>query len=265
MTIFHFKLDPLETITPWTRDGAPYLSWFALTDGAFWIDLGGEELFRYSAAILDKWKLEEPHPDYNVAAFVRDLLEATPAALSPIPARLEALAANWDALCDFEVRTRQLMEDDDGDDAWDLWHRAWSWLGERSPSMNYLTEAPKFSLLRLQDRIRIAFDNRTRVIDGVPVWTATFGYVDYPIAFVEGELRGVCADLLAAMASRIDDLQCGRAHCQAPADIPSLRRQHQGWAIEFDRAFVRPNGVDWDGTLDALNWLSTRYSIAVPG
>jgi hypothetical protein len=74
VTLFHFTLDPLETITPWTRDGAPDLSWFALTYGSFWIDLGGEELFRYSAAISSHWNLEGVHPDHYVAAFVRELL-----------------------------------------------------------------------------------------------------------------------------------------------------------------------------------------------
>jgi hypothetical protein len=43
--IFHFRLRELSAIQPWGQDD-PYLSWFSLTDGWYWLTLGGQELFR---------------------------------------------------------------------------------------------------------------------------------------------------------------------------------------------------------------------------
>ena len=34
----------------------PNQHWFALTDGWFWIEVGDQELFRYSQQILEYWK-----------------------------------------------------------------------------------------------------------------------------------------------------------------------------------------------------------------
>jgi Family of unknown function (DUF5984) len=111
VALFPFTLDPVASISPWMHDGAPSLSWFALTHGRFWIDLGTEELFRYTPAILEKWQESDPHPDYQVAAFVRDLLQSAAPALTPLPAKLAALAADWRALVDVERRARNRFEE----------------------------------------------------------------------------------------------------------------------------------------------------------
>ncbi|HMG20509.1 MAG TPA: DUF5984 family protein [Kofleriaceae bacterium] len=41
--------------------GNPSLSWFVLTWGDFWIDLGRDELFRYAPAVLATSGLTKPY------------------------------------------------------------------------------------------------------------------------------------------------------------------------------------------------------------
>ena len=45
MLRFRFRLKPVEDIAPWggsAPDERPYFSWFGLTDGWFWIEVGGQ-------------------------------------------------------------------------------------------------------------------------------------------------------------------------------------------------------------------------------
>ena len=54
--LFNFRLKNTEDIAPWStpsKGDALSLHWFGLTDGWFWIDIGGQQLFRYSQQILD--------------------------------------------------------------------------------------------------------------------------------------------------------------------------------------------------------------------
>lgn len=96
---FQFTLEPVDAITPWLRDGAPELSWFALTDGRFWIDLGEDELFRYTPEILERWGETDPHPSYQGAAFARDLLESLPFARAAVPAPGRASTRAEESAC----------------------------------------------------------------------------------------------------------------------------------------------------------------------
>jgi hypothetical protein len=42
------ELTPVEDIAPWVEPGKPTLSWFALTDGSFWMPVASETLFQYT-------------------------------------------------------------------------------------------------------------------------------------------------------------------------------------------------------------------------
>ncbi len=94
----------IEDITPWGEPGKQSLSWFALSLGRFWMNVGPEQLFRYSPSILEKWNGATPYAEYQVAAFLRDVLGAVGPALGPLPAELEALARDRDLLADLNHR-----------------------------------------------------------------------------------------------------------------------------------------------------------------
>lgn len=69
MMPFRFELAAIESIAPRGEPSHPTLSWFALTWGDFWIDLGHDELFRYTPAVLATWNLTRPYPDYQIALY----------------------------------------------------------------------------------------------------------------------------------------------------------------------------------------------------
>ena len=68
--LFNFLLRPVETIVPW-GDETPTLSWFGLSYGWYWLELGGQEVFRARTVTPGK----PPYADYQVARLWEDLLE----------------------------------------------------------------------------------------------------------------------------------------------------------------------------------------------
>lgn len=76
MGIFNFELRPVHAITPWGGE-SPTLSWFGLSDGWYWLELGGQEIFRARAVEPG----EPPYADYQVVRLWEDVLELFPAVL----------------------------------------------------------------------------------------------------------------------------------------------------------------------------------------
>jgi hypothetical protein len=69
---FHFELRPLADLSPWTTpEGRPSLSWYALSDGWYDIELDGRTVF------------DGPLP-YDVVRLWEDLIGLAPYALRPI-------------------------------------------------------------------------------------------------------------------------------------------------------------------------------------
>jgi len=259
MTPFRFELAAIESIVPWGEPSHPNLSWFALTLGDFWIDLGRDELFRYTPSVLATWGLTKSYPDYQIASFVRDLRSCVAPALAPLPIELTRLAADVYRLAELQSSTRRSADAMGIDEAPDLYYTAWRWLGERSPCMAYLVQYPRFHFVRIGDEIEIGYDNRGCLIDGILVWTAQIGAYRIAVEAFTAAVTEVSAALLDAMAERIDDLERGRAMPQTPIDVASLREQHATWERELSDKFEpRLLDVSWDETLAALAALGAK-------
>jgi Family of unknown function (DUF5984) len=253
MALFEFELAPVEDITPWGEPGKPTLSWFALTDGSFWMPVGSDTLFQYTPEINAHWGAASSFSDYNVAAFARDMLSAAPAAIAPLPPLVERLAADWDNLATI-ARSDRAQQDDQR-------HAALGWLGERSPWTSYLVKEPRISFVRVGDQIRVHWDNEDCHVDGIPVWTATRGVFALSVKDFTDECRSFGTRLLDAMAARIDQIEAGRVKPQAEIDVSSLRQQHDAWQREFSNYTDGPYQPDvtWEDAESALRELLPNF------
>ncbi len=268
MALFEFELAAVEKIAPWEGADGPSLSWFALTDGLFHMPVGGQVLFRYTQEILRHWGVipeghwgqeKQAHPDYQIAAFARDVLGSVAAGMAPLPPLLEKLAADWRLL-------RALM-DHEPDDAEreELDHAAWRWVGERSPWMSYLTAAPKFCFVRVGECVHICWDNRSRSVDEIPVWAAQEGVHSLPAEAFLSECRSFAERLLDEMAIRIDAIEAGTARAQIKLDVSSLRRQQEEWTSEFESYFrsYEPD-IPWVEAEAAVRAIAESAGVALP-
>lgn len=258
MALFEFELARVEDIVPWDTPGGPSLSWFALTDGLFRMPVGNQVLFEYSDEIMAHWGTNARLANYQIAAFAREMLGSIAAAASPLPRRLEQLAADWDRLSELQRAART----DDSEEADDLAYSAWRWLGERSPWTSYLVANPNLQFVRVGDEVRIHWDNRDRVVAGRPVWTAQVGVYAMPVeSFVLG-CRDFAQRLLVEMGARITAIGSGAAQAKAVVSLHSLREQQEAWASEFESYFdaYEPD-IAWDEAERALQLIAEKAGL----
>jgi hypothetical protein len=254
--MFEFSLDATDSIEPWGNPDAPSLSWFALTLGKFWMPLGGgRELFRYTPEICAHWQAATVHADYQVAAFVREIVGAAGPALERLPPDLEQAADAWSDLSSAyrRARARAALRD--------ATHKAFGWLEERGPCTSWLVGYPKIYFLRIGQDICISYDNIDAIVDGIPLWTEQLGRVSVPIADFREGVDALVRSLLAQMDERIEGIGSGALQLRCPVSIEALAQQREAFANEFASALrTPPQDIPWNETLNALRIVRSELS-----
>ena len=222
--------------------------------------MGDEVLFRYTDEIIAH--LGPPvGPDaaHQVAELARDMLGSVSAGVAPLPPEIERLASNWDLLSALYERS------DGAEDGTDESYSAWRWLGERSPCTAYFVAFPKVHFIRIGDELRICWDNRNRLIDGIPVWTARRGTYVMPVDEFLAECRSFADGLLEAMSDRINGIASGVLKPQVEVSTSDLLEEHEHWRTEFASYFgdYEPD-IPWHEAERALRLLAARNSLNWP-
>ncbi len=264
--MFHFQLFPVEEIQPW-GDSPPTLHWFGLTMGWFWIEISGQELFRYTDAARKYWESQDPdcpphalpYEDYQVARYWEDLVGMLPEILDLIPDDLAALVADgqvWEA---WQAAARTWMEVTDTDHAWETHYAAVGWWGKRTWDAGHLAHPPCLWLWRVGETVHLRWDNRTVTVgDGIPVWTATAGEYTLPVADFIAHVTAFNDRFLAAMAARLQAVQTHWSRPEILLDFGELT-QSQATAAKLLDANLNPwawdirRGISWDTVRAAIN------------
>ena len=178
--IFNFALRPLKEVIPWGPNRR--LHWFGLTDGWYWLQVGDAILFEYTQAILNVWSLPISEPfsryaDYQVARLWEDLRDLLPAALEAIPADILEQSPFVEKVWDYIERGEG---PDIFDPFYDVVETATNWWGMRGLSRGHLVASPHIEIWRVADVMHVGWNNRQCLVDGVQVWTATSGVVEFP-------------------------------------------------------------------------------------
>ncbi len=274
MALFEFELARVEDIVPWESSDGPSLSWFALTDGRFRMPVGDQVLFEYSDEIMAHWETDVRTADYQIAAFVREMLGSVAAGAARLPERIERLASDWDRLSELrssadvlDVVPASVRKDlglvDDSKEAGVLATAAWRWLGERSPWASYLAASPSFQFVRIGDELQIHWDNRDRLVDGHRVWTAQVGVHAMSVASFVHECRDFASRLLIEMDSRIAAIEAGTSKPRKVLNPQSLREQQEFWRADFDSYFkeYQPD-IEWHEAERALELIANKKGLS---
>ncbi|MBC8101472.1 MAG: hypothetical protein H7Z41_02640 [Cytophagales bacterium] len=207
---FHFRLELVEDISPWGQN-PPTLGWFGLTLGWFWIEVDGEELFRYSPGILEHWSrlrpasrpMLLPYDHYPVVRYWEDLLEMLPAVLDPLPGDLAARVADAPGWEDWQRRARRFQEASQDPDSDEIYDMALRWWGCRTWGACHLAHPPRLWLWRVGESVHLRWDNRDLLVDGRPVWEAKAGERTLPVSDFLDAVRSFDARFLAEMEARV--------------------------------------------------------------
>jgi hypothetical protein len=256
--LFNFYLRSLETITPWHRDNQPFLHWFGLTDGWYWLDVQTDLLFQYTDPILQHWNvpiINEPghtYVDYQVARLWEDMLDQLPSILEPIPDRvLQRLQPGVDALHWRDSVVDQLVPEhgEASSQTIERLDRATEWLQTRWLDVGYLRAGPRIWFWNDGATISLHWDNRACTIDDIAVWTATQGTLTLPVATFIDEVRSFDKRLIASMYERIVLAQDHWPRPEVQIDLPILIKQHHERSAWMARALERAERISptsWD-------------------
>jgi hypothetical protein len=272
--LFNFHLRPPTEVAPLGRPPDLRLSWFALTDGWYWIDAGNAELFKYTPAIVEYWQQTTPMPaapstldyyvDYYIVRLWEDLLDLLPAALDPIPAPLVALLnpqGDWDVWYKHFLLKWEREGDDCDLEISDLYADAVGWWHDRRLSTGYLKSVCHIWFWTDGTDIVIDWDNRGLEIEGKPVWAATWGRSRMPLQNFMDELTSFDTRLMEAMASRVAMVMADWPRRDVLVDLDALQREHQErvtWLLEALKEANTHPPTRWDRVLDRLDQIERR-------
>jgi hypothetical protein len=259
--LFNFRLRPVDRITPWTREGQPVLHWFGLTDGWYWMEVGTDELFRYTDDILRRWDIAPHHKEnlpyvgYQVVRLWEDLLEMLPSILEPIPdCVLEHVQPGAQALVwRNQVDDCLIPQTDVPDNASDLLERTTSWLDHRWLDVGYLHAGPRIWFWAQEQTVVIHWDNREIRVDDMPVWTAGVGSIFLPLDVFIDEVRSFDRRLIHSMQERIASVQQHWSRSEVALDVPVLLREQQDRATWMEYILERAHNKPPTAWQDVLN------------
>lgn len=216
--LFHFHLRPMPDIAPWhdAGGGNPQLGWFGLTDGWYWINAGGVELFRYSKVLLQRHPPEPlgevwyagpaglPYVDYQVAQFWSDVLGMLPDVREPVPLWLAQVLVSGDMWAVWERQAEAaVMTAFPGGAGRGILYDAMRWLGKRRLDSAYLVAGPDIQIWSDGRDVHIQWDNRELAIEGIPAWEADVGHYTMTEAAYLDEVRAFDARFLRRMRDRV--------------------------------------------------------------
>jgi hypothetical protein len=258
--LFNFKLVPVREITPWGTPPKLSLSWFGLTDGYYFMQVGTDTLFEYTDEIVRHRNEHYPgstannYVDYQVVRLWEDVLQMLPAVLTPLPDRLQArLFYEWKDIAD---RWLDAMEEHHhaNDADVDLYYDAICWIRERQLPTNYLAQGPRIWMWSTDTRVHICWDNTAAQIDGVLRWSAQSGCHSMPREEFVAEIKRFNAELIGQMEVRVKEITTDWDRPDIRIDIAGLQREHIQRASELEkvlRAGCQP--VEWSRVFSALD------------
>jgi hypothetical protein len=252
-TMIEFTLAPVDQIEPWGTAGDLRLSWFGLSYGTYWIDLGVARLLEY--AQLPGWPR---YVDYQIARLHEDLLGILPDVLDPVPEEVAALLARSSAprvLRALVAQASKEVKQSELADAAYLWAR-------RFIDTSYLTPSAEICLWSTSDTVYVEWDNRDKVDDGRVVWTATRGRQAMDRAAFLDEIAKFHGRFTGAMRARIVEVAAHWSRADVHLDHQHLaleQARREGYLDLCLRARSTP--PNWETVIQAIEMAGRDESV----
>ncbi len=259
--LFNFQLGSVTDVAPW-GEGRDRLHWFGLSDGWYWLDVAGAQLFRYSDELVvseEPWCSEPsspPYVDYYVARLWEDVLDMLPAILEPVPEVLGRRIADGGRWSGWLERAGRWMERSEDEACRDTYEQAVGWWDARAMDTGYLRHGPDIWICTVGANVYIRWDNREAILGGKPVWAAVEGEETMSVDDFLQEVRSFDAQFMRTMAERVSTVPNYWGRPDMVFDVGALEREQldrSRWlTVSLDRA-GQPPGTDWDAVLAAID------------
>jgi Family of unknown function (DUF5984) len=255
VTIFNFRLRPIEHVTPWDSSDGPSLGWFGLSDGWYWLSLEGQEVLRGRDAPGGG---EPPYVDYQVARLWEDVLDLLPSALEPAPADVAAFLHDVEAWARVVLRTRTERARLDVRSAADADRRDFGWWNARKLDSGYLVKAPSVHVWRTGNEVRIFWASNP---DEHELWSPVRGISAMSVRAFLDEVQAFDRAFLAAMEERVRTVVAAGGIEGVSVNLAHLLREQQERSSWLQSVLRR---VD-QGEQLATDWAPVREFLAKSG
>ena len=257
--LFNFELRPLKDIDD------PALQWYWLTDGWYWLNVGADELFRYTDRMLATYPPEVigkvlPYVDYYVVELWEDIQVILPDVLEPIPASvLKYYQPGADAEELQEKASNSISEDTKpGRAELELYFNATGWFGNRALDRGYLIDGQQIWFWTDGIDLTITWDGHDAGEEiGFPRWTTLQGKFSMPLQAFIDDLRAFDRRLMVAMEDRIHVLRTDIPFPHLSLDSFSLEEEQRIRIHEMENAFEKARQkppTDWDKVIEAIEY-----------
>jgi hypothetical protein len=251
--LINFNLAPIKEIEPWGKGEQPGLSWFGLTQGEYWIELGESTLFEYDEKA---WPDGMRHCEYPVARLHEDLMDMLPSILEPVPAALvpylfgDGAAACWDAWTNWCDRHAAALGKGH---ALEIENALLALTAGRQHIAHYLTPSTRFVAWSDAENVYFAWDNRHALIHGHPAWTAQYGEFQMPRREFIEEMQSFHARLMEQMAERVEQVLIGALPPSIYIDIDRLAHEQSQRYEALHEALNIEAQTDWQAVESAVS------------
>lgn len=259
--LINFELTPLNEVKPWGATNNQSLSWFGLTDGQYWISVGQDSLFEYSEHARNVGGGR--YCEYQVVRLCEDILDMLPSIMEPVPPTLVQYLSGdsgnaWRAK--LSSWSNEHIDVVDEEEWWRLIELAGSLSLNRFLDSAYLS--PSTSILMWPDEksVHIEWDNRGKIIDGKPAWSASMGLFQMPREDFVREVESFHFRLIEQMTSRVSQVVSGALTPDIRIDFPGLLSEHEERLNEFNRALENSVTTSWDEVEHAIMAISVMSS-----
>ncbi len=178
-----FELFHPSQIFPWNNSEGndPQLIGYQVSQGSIWFNAGAQKLLEYSPEILARWGEAPTIADQMLGRIYMDLIEQLNRFLEPIPDDLlwwmmpqcvplpHAPGIRWWALTSHVWNAPTVI------DCTYLADRICDAFSGRTLLFDRLVQAPDIHFWASGTEVFVSWDNRNKIVDGIPIWTATHG------------------------------------------------------------------------------------------
>lgn len=247
---FNFKLTDLDNIMPFAQDVHRSLHWFGLTDGLFWIDIGGQTIYEYSAAAHDFFGNCDKYNEYNIARFMEDFFHTFRYVGESIPKEL------YDGLDTFGEKAEQwrkrydMQEDDVFEQFFQEEYSVLSkWWFDRGFDSGYLVGGPDINCFRCGDKIKIVWESKFLTGGGESIWTASRGSYEMPYEEFILSVTDFYHSFFEAMEQRIGSAvkrEWGSIEIDGKELLEENGKRKSGFLKEIDQLRDNDEYTNWD-------------------
>ncbi|OUS29194.1 hypothetical protein A9Q99_08755 [Gammaproteobacteria bacterium 45_16_T64] len=254
MNLFEFRLRPLTEVEPWGEEPDLSLHWYGLTDGFYHMNVGEEQLYRYSDELMDIWSKEhsysKPFFDYQVTRLHEDVLCMLSDVLQPIPVRMHEYISTVEKQRVWEDTLAGVYDETEYEEVEETYEMASEWLFHRR--LQGMGGGPNVIIWRVGDTIHIRWNSESILLEGVQAWSTARGEYQLTVEAYVAEVESFHHRLMNDMRERIRLITTNNPMPHVNIDIPALISVQE----EKDRFLSeslnrKPNVDDWGDVLSA--------------